>query len=320
MFDELIRFLVGGETVIAGLGDLDVRGHKPPLEQGDELVQILDQRHRVGARLLGHRQGHCRGVDRGPVDALFVRRRPRTHPHVGARLFGPVEDPCHVLEVDRTGVVDPYNDVTDLIGVAQEGTHIHLVLLIEGHGDTGRQTPVKAADGLIGLQNRDVERGQAVAVEIDPNHPSLAAEHPHLSDPRMPGQLDPELVGDPPQFQRGGVLAPQGVGGGRHVVDRARLDDRWHHPVGHLVQRRLDLGVNPNHRLVGVGPDHEADDDHAAGGLRGGVDVVDVFDFIQQLLEWRDDSVLHLLGGGARETDHDVDHRHLDLRFLLTGE
>ena len=100
VLDELVRFFIGGEAVVAGLGDLDVRGQEPPLERRDELVELLDQRDSVGARLLGHRQGHRRGVDCGAVYALFVRRRPRAHPHVGARIFGPVEDLCHILEVD----------------------------------------------------------------------------------------------------------------------------------------------------------------------------------------------------------------------------
>ncbi len=92
---------------------------------------------------------------------------------------------------------------------------------------------LKLLQGLVGLQDRDVEGRQLFAVEVDADDPSLAADHPHLGDPRVAGELDLELVGHLPQLGRRGVLAPQGVGHHGHVVDGARFDHRRHGAVGH---------------------------------------------------------------------------------------
>ena len=88
-------------------------------------------------------------------------------------------------------------------------------------------------------------------------------------------------------------------------------------PGGKLAAFSGELRVDGESGAVGVGADHEAHDDHAARGLRGGVDVLDVRDLEQRLLERRHQAALDLLGGRSGQPEEDVDHRDLDLRLLL---
>ena len=158
---------------------------------------------------------------------------------------------------------------------------------------------------------------EAVAVERDLQRALLAAEDGHLRDARVLRQLDLQLLGDLLELHRRGVGGPEGVGEDRDVVDAAGDDERRHRAGGKLGGLLLELRVDADGGLVGVGPDHEADDDHPARGLRRGVDVLDVRDLVDRLLEGRRQAALDLLGRGARHPEEDVDHRDLDLRLLL---
>ena len=260
MLDELVGLLVSGETVVSGLGDRDVRRDQPPTKPGDKGVEFLDQFHRVGTGFFGYCQRDCRCVE-AAGDALFGRRRTTAHPDVGRRIFRAVVDFSNILEVHRAISVHTDDDVPDLVCVAKKRSDIDLDLLIHGNCGAGRKPPVDAPERLIGLQNRDVERCQTIAVEIDPHRTALAADDPYLGHSRVAGQLDLELVGPPPQLGRRGLLAPQGVRRYRHIVNRTRFDHRRHHSVRHLVHRRLDLRVYARHRNVGITADQKTDDD-----------------------------------------------------------
>ena len=52
----------------------------------------------------------------------------------------------------------------------------------------------------------------------------------------------------------------------------------------------------------------------------GGVEVFDAGNFPKEFFQRARHAVFHLGGAGAGHTDHDVDHRHLDLRLLLAGQ
>ena len=62
---ELARLLVGRGTVVPRLGDLDVAGEDRTAQAGHQGVELGDQLHRVGAGLLGDRQGHCGRIEPG---------------------------------------------------------------------------------------------------------------------------------------------------------------------------------------------------------------------------------------------------------------
>ncbi len=75
--------------------------------------------------------------------------------------------------------------------------------------------------------------------------------------------------------------------------------------------------MDPDCRLVWVGADQETHDDEPARRVRDRVDVLDVFDLVEQFFQRCHDPVFDLFGSCAGEPDHDVDHRDLDLGFLL---
>ena len=158
---------------------------------------------------------------------------------------------------------------------------------------------------------------EAVAVEGDLHGALLAAENGHLGDARVLRQLDLQLLGDLLELHGRGVRGAERVGEDRDVVDPAGDDERRHRAGRELSGLLGELRVDPHRRLVGVGPDEEADDDHPARGLRDRVDVLDVRDLVDRLLEGRRQPALDLLGGGPRHPEEDVDHRDLDLRLLL---
>ena len=97
---QLRRFFVGGEAVVAGLGDLDVGRDHRAAQAGDPAVEVGDQGDGVGARLLGHRQGHRRRLEVGR-QVLLGAGGAGQHPGVGGRLVGAVGHRRHVAQVDR---------------------------------------------------------------------------------------------------------------------------------------------------------------------------------------------------------------------------
>ncbi len=314
---QLVGLLLGGGAVVAGLEDLDVRRDDPALEPGEDAIDVGDHVDGIGAGLLGHRERDGRKIETGPLEALLGGARTGAEPDVGTGLLGTVRDLGDILEIDRPAAVHAHHDVADIVGIGEELADVDEDLGVGDGGRSRRKTPVDALECLIGLEERDVERREPFAVEIHPDDPALTPDDPDLGDPRVFGDLDLEFVGHPPELGGRGVFAPQGVRNDRDVVDGPGLDHGRDESFRELVHHRRDLGVDPNRGLIGVGPHQEADDDEPARRPRDRVDVLDVFDLVEQLLERRDDPVLDLFGGGAREADHDVDHGHLDLGLLF---
>ena len=116
------------------------------------------------------------------------------------------------------------------------------------------------------------------------------------------------------------AAAPQRQGHDRHVVDRARLDERAPTRRAGCGRVGRQLLVEPDERALLVLADEEADDHHRAAGARGRVDVLDAGHLPEQLLDRARDALLDLGRRRARHVDEHVDHRHDDLRLLLARQ
>ena len=119
----------------------------------------------------------------------------------------------------------------------------------------------------MGLEDRDVARSQRFVVEIHPQYASQTADDRNLRYSRMAGELDLDFVGHLAQVGRRCFRAPQGIGDDGDVVDGAWFDDRRHDAGRHAVNGGLDLRVDPDRGLIGIGADKEPNDDETTQGF-----------------------------------------------------
>ncbi len=103
----------------------------------------------------------------------------------------------------------------------------------------------------------------------------------------------------------------------RDVIDAAPDDQRLRNSLRQPCDVGADFLVNAQDRRVFVGSNEEArgDDDAVVLSLR--IDVLDAIDALDDVFERAGDKFDCLLRLVAVGCDHDVDHRHADLRLLL---
>ncbi len=317
MFEKLICLFVGGRAIVPGLEDFDVRGQDGAAQAFDHLIEVGHHVDRVGARFLGDGHRHRRHVHSGGGEVPFGRRRARSKPHVGRWILRALPDLSDIRQVDRAAAGARDHEAGHIVAAGQKLADVDHDLVVGDGSRSCRQPPVDGLDCGKGLQNGDVVRGQPLAIEIHPDHATLTADDRNLSDPWVLRELGLEFVGDRSQLDARRPFGPQGVGDDRYIVDGSWFDNRGHDADRQFVEYRLELGVDPDRRLVGVGTDQESHHDEPTRRIRDRVDVLHVLDFVEQLFERRDDPDFDFLRGGAGKTDHDVDHGDLDLGLLL---
>ena len=116
------------------------------------------------------------------------------------------------------------------------------------------------------------------------------------------------------------MLTPQGQCENGHIVDRPGLDERLRCPLWHAVRVGVELAVDLDQGIFLRGSDQEAHDDEALARAGNGVDILDSRNFMHQVFDRVCDALLDLLGRRAGHGCHHVQHRHQDLRLLLTRD
>ena len=116
------------------------------------------------------------------------------------------------------------------------------------------------------------------------------------------------------------AFAPQRHRQDRHVVDRARLDQRTDDARGDAIGVRRQLLIQADERPRLVLADIEAHDDHRRGRDWRWSRGTRRRDLPEQLLQRSGDALLDFGRRGAGHLHEDVDHRHDDLRLFLARQ
>ena len=114
--------------------------------------------------------------------------------------------------------------------------------------------------------------------------------------------------------------AVEGQAEDRHVIDAFGFDQRPADAGRDAVEVRAQFFGEFDQAALRVLADLEAHDDQALAVAGGGIDIFHAGDFPQQFFHRAGGAFLDFLGAGARHGDHHIDHRHLDLRFLLARQ
>ncbi len=308
---QFVRFLGRGLAVVPSDGDLHIGGDQGAAQAVDLGQHLMHDRDGVGPRPFGQRQGDRR---------LALVAAAGAEEDIVVRFCRPVADLRDLVKIDRGAGMDADHDPADLRRRGEEGAGLQQHLLVQRRQAAGVGLEVDLLDLRRDLGDGEVARGQLQRVETDRHLAAGAADDlglGHLLD-ALDAVVD--LGRQPPQ---GGVVvaaAVEGQGQDRHVVDGMRLDQRLRHRMGDAVEVGLQFLVEADDGGFEVLADVEADDQQALAGHRGRVDVLDAGDFVEQLFHRDGEPLLDLLRGGAGHRHHHVDHRHLDLRFLLARQ
>jgi hypothetical protein len=139
------------------------------------------------------------------------------------------------------------------------------------------------------------------------------------------GEFCPEFAGHPRQVVGrnripGFLRRRQGQRDDGDIIDAAPDDHRFGNADRNPVEIGAHLVMHPQDRRIRLRADDEArrDQHFVVGGLR--VDMLDPVDALDDGLERFGDKLDGVIGLQARCAQHDVDHRHRDLRLFLARQ
>ena len=240
-------------------------------------------------------------------------------------LGGADDDVGDVLDVDRATVAR---------GQQQQADVRHALQRLARHDGQGAavlaqraddERPVGVGQLVDELVQRDAVEREALRIGLDPDLVRAAADDVGAADVVDLGELVLQLFADLVEAVVGPLAGVRGIGrkrevDDRDVVDAAADDHRLRDALGQVDDVGADLLVDAQNRGVLVGADEEArgDEDAVVLGLR--VDVLDAVDALDDVFERARDQFDRVVGLVAVGRDHDVDHRHADLRLFLARQ
>ena len=306
---QFVRFFLGRVAVVAGDGHLHVRRDYAAAQGFQAMEDILADADRVGSFAFGdgNRYGWEETFAVGKTDVL-------------QGLFAAVGDLGYIVDENRLLIGDTGDHVANIVGGAEELAGFQKILPVAAGERARRHPSIGQAEGSGDLQWRKVVRIQAGRIESDLNFAALAADQRHGRDIRRLLDRIIHLRGDAAQLDVAVALAPKGERQDRHIVNRARLDERERCAGRNQIKIRVQLLIQADDAFLFVLPDQETHDGSGHAGTGGGVYILDAGDFPEEFFHRLGDALLHFASGGAGHLDENIDHRHDDLRLLFTRQ
>ena len=319
MEDQLVRLFIGAFAIIARHRDLDARRDQAAaqrLDPRDHRVRNIDG---IGPRTLRDRQAY-RGRHR-PAIARALGPAPC------ARLIltRPLRDRRDIAQIDGIAVGRAHRDRRQLLGAADR---------LPGH-DGGcsaalahrseREAAVCLPHRIHQRAERDAMRRELCRIGNDAKLFLLPAGDEGQADIVDLRNLGPQPGGERPQRLLVPVAARAGLGRqrqhhDRHIADPAHRHLRRLDALRQLVHIRRQPLVDADCGVVGIGPDQKARGDHHPVVFGLGIDMFDAVDALDDRLQRLADQLHRIARGQAGRGDHQVDHRHADLWFLLARD
>jgi hypothetical protein len=236
---------------------------------------------------------------------------------VARRFTAGIRDRRHIAHVHGPVVENAHHHVADVGRASQPAAHLEELLLVGERAGAGLSLTVRPAHGVGELRDRHAARCERGRIGLQPEASAQPADERGFSDLRDCLHHIGCFGGEPPQCHviESGAVKRQRED--RHIVDGPRFHPRRARSRWHSIEIGLQLPVEADQRGFQPGADLETRDDQAATGARGRIEVFEARDLPKQLLQGTRDAVLDLRSARAWHGDGHVDHRHIDLRFLL---
>ena len=319
MKDQFVGLVVRGRAIVARHRYIHPGWNQRAPEPVEPLHHAGGHGYRVGAGALGHGQADGRG--HRPLPPAIPGPAPRPRLVLRRGLF----DPCHVGQQHGRARGRPHGQRGQLLRIRQclPGDD-QRGLSVLAHGP-GRKGAVGLADRLDQIAERDTVERKPGRIGHDAQRHALPAGDEGQAHVIDLGDLGAQLAR---QFGEGLIvpLACRARPGrerqhhDRHVVDAADRHLRRRDAHRNAVAVGLDLLVDADRRVLGVGPHQEARGDHDAVVLRLGVDMLHPVHALDDRLEWLGHQLHRLRRRQTRRRHHDVDHGDLDLRLFLARD
>ncbi len=319
MEEELVRLLVRRLAIVAGDLDVDVGRDQRALETLHPIDDVIGDHHRVRAGALGERQRNG-----GPLPPLalgvaldlkdVVLDEPAAHHHLG-----------HVAHIDRAAIAGGEQKEPD-IGDAGE----RLARLDLGHLASLAHHP--RHEGAVGIAHPGdellqghAEEGEFLRIGLDADLFRIVAGDIGEADILGLDELGLQLAGQPREIsllpaRRRCLFGRESEDDDGDVIDAAADDERGRDPDRDPVHVGADLVIDPEHRVVLAGADHEARGDPGLVVHRLAIDVLHAGDRLDDGLERLGDELDHVRRLEPVGLDDDIDHGDVDLRVLLARD
>ena len=314
---QLIGLFVGGSAVVPGDRHIQAVGKQRAPQRLDARQDLLRDDDGVRPLALGDRE-----ADRRSFAPAVVRAR--IAPGVGLVLARRLDDAGDIADIDGLAPGGGQRQKTDLGRAGQGLTGSDVNRLAAVAHLTRREGPVGLPNSVHQGAQRHAMLGEACRVRLHTDFLRTAAHDEGQPDIIDLGDLGPELAGE---FEQG-LVGPLACGAGpgrqrqhqaRHVIDAPGLDQGFGDAGGNPVVVGADFLMNADCRRVRIGPDVEACGDHDLVVVGEGVDVFHARHALDDRLQRLADQFDRVRRPQPRGGDHDVDHRHADLRLFLPG-
>ena len=319
MEDQLVGFFVRGFAVIAGDRDFHAFRDQPSFQRLDPLHDMFGYGNGIGTGALGDSEADRRGHVPGAVLALGPA--PRTCLVLRRGLF----HPCDVGKEHRSAAGGAHRELRNLLRIAQRlASHDQRSLPAFAHR-AGRESAIGLADRLDEIAERHAVKRKPRRVRHDAQRHALPAGYEGQPDILDLGDFGAQLARKLGQglvvpLAGGARLRRQCQHDDRHVVDPAHRHLRRRDADRDAVDIGIDLLVDADRRILGVRSHEKARGHHHPIVLRLRIDVLDPVHALDDRLQRLGHQLDRFGGGEAGGLDHDVDHRHLDLRLFLARD
>ena len=314
---ELVGFLGGRLTVVAGDRDRHIRRYYGALQRLDLLQDIFGHRNRIGPRTLAD------GQRDGGFFAARARRVGGGSPameHVVGGLLRAIQHLSHLTQINRSSPQRAHYHIAHLLGGPEECAGLDDHRLIH----RGQFTTAELAVGLLQHRN-DAHRaqsagGQTRGIQEHPQFSTGPADDRRLGDLR---HLLHRIINLGHQATQGQVVVSPAVEGQRQdgdIVDGTGLDQRESHPMRHPVPIGAEFFRHLHQTGIGIRAHLEADDGQGLPfpGLR--VEVLHAGHLPEQFFHGSCGPLLDLLRRRPWHRHHHIHHRHQDLRLFFARQ
>ena len=315
---QLVGFLRRRLAIVAGNAHREICRNDLALQSLHLRQHLFRHRDRVRSRPFGNAQGHG-----GFLTHMTLARRtcrPMAKEHVLRRFLTAIHDLRHLTQIHRAPTEHTHDHIAHILRRLEKRTRLHQHLGIPGRQTARTKLPVRLLQHRHEADRTQIARRQLHRIEHDPNLPPRATNEMRFRHQRHSLHFLLHLRRKTPQHEMIVARTVKGQRQDRHIVDRLRFDHWPRDAHRDAIKIRPQLLRQLEQTQFRILAHLEPHNDKALAVLRRGIHILDARDLPEKLLHRASHPLLHFLRVGTGHRHHHVDHRHLDLRLLLTRQ
>ena len=231
-----------------------------------------------------------------------------------------VHDPGHVLEVDRSSIMECHDQAVDLIRAGELAGHPELKSAVCHTNGTARHISVFRCDDPLQLCNGETVVGKFVRKGLYPDFPLQSARDIHPQNAGYGLDVLLQVLGHLFESDKP-YIAGHGIDHDGHLRDVHLKDLR----IIFQIRRQFYLGkihlvLGLLEYIVDVCACHELDDDGAVSFGAGGLDFLDGLQALEFFLDGNGNGLFDIFRGNTGIIGLDEDKGNGDIRGRLPGK